>query len=236
MKNTININAIPKFIAKIQIVFITCLIALHLYHIYYFYFEGVYYSQFDLNWERNLPTLYASLILLFCALCLFYIAYKKIKEKNAYKHAWLLLGVIFAFLSYDEYFQFHDPLSKVIRNHVAVPDTLFFAWVIPYSFFTLVFILIYLKFWINLPKPYRLLFFLSGSIFVIGAIGLEMVGAPYAVQWGRSNTFYAYFTTVEETLEMVGIALFLYTLVRYMCEFYFNRTLIQEGEDKTELL
>ena len=210
----------PKLVAFIQVICISLLVLLHIGQLYFYVFQGVHYKLLDLNKEENLPTIYASAILLLCAVCLLFIGFKKFKDGDSYKYAWIVLGVIFIFLSYDEYFRFHDPLSEQIRQQVELPTSLYFAWVIPYSVLTLVFVLAYLKFWLDLPKPYRLLFFLSGSIFVIGAIGYEMIGAPYMAQWGRGNTFYLYFTTIEETLEMVGTALFLYSLVRYMTEFY----------------
>lgn len=210
----------PKLVAVIQLVCISILIFLHIVQLYFYVFQGVHYKLLDLNWEENLPTIYATVILLFCGTCLLFIGYNKFKDEDNYKYAWIVLGVIFIFLSYDEYFRFHDPLSQQIRQQIEVPASLFFAWVIPYSLLTLVFVLIYMKFWIDLPKPYRLLFFLSGSVFVIGAVGFEMIGAPYTVQWGRRNVFYLCFTTIEEALELLGIALFLYTLVRYISEFY----------------
>lgn len=210
----------PKRVALVQVICISLLVLLHIVQLYFYVFQGVHFKQLDLNNEENIPTVYASVILLLCAASLLFIGFKKFKDGDNYKYAWIVLGIIFIFLSYDEYFCFHDPLSEQIRQQIEVPASLYFAWVIPYSVFTLIFVLIYLKFWIDLPKPYKLLFFLSGSIFVIGALGYEMIGAPFTVQWGRGNTFYLYYTTVEETLEMVGIALFLYTLVRYIAEFY----------------
>lgn len=210
----------PKRVALVQVICISLLVLLHIVQVYFYVFQGVHFKQLDLNNEENIPTVYASVILLLCAASLLFIGFKKFKDGDNYKYAWIVLGIIFIFLSYDEYFCFHDPLSEQIRQQIEVPASLYFAWVIPYSVFTLIFVLIYLKFWIDLPKPYKLLFFLSGSIFVIGALGYEMIGAPFTVQWGRGNTFYLYYTTVEETLEMVGIALFLYTLVRYIAEFY----------------
>lgn len=210
----------PKLVAVIQLICISLLVLLHIGQVYFYIFQGVHYTQLDLNKEENLPTVYASVIILLCAVCLLFIGFKKFKDGDNYKYAWLVLGIIFIFLSCDEYFSIHDPLSEQIRQQVEVSESLYFAWVIPYSILTLIFVLSYLKFWINLPKPYRTLFFISGFIFVTGAIGYEIVGAPYTVQWGRGNTFYLYFTTVEETFEMVGIALFFYALVRYITEFY----------------
>ena len=127
----------------------------------------------------------------------------------------------------------HDPLSPLIRKQLTLPFMLYFAWVIPYSILTFLFALFYLKFWISLPKPYRTFFFLSGAIFVAGAIGCEMIGAPYKFKWGRDNEFYAFFTTLEEVLEMAGIAFFLYALVRYIHEYYFKRTEILQSEEFT---
>ena len=193
---------------------------LHLIHLYLFYEHGLYLKQIDLNMEENLPTLYASLALLSCSFYLFIIAHENWKTQTRFRYSWLFLGVIFVFLAYDEYYQVHDPLSKIIRNKIDVAHAFFFAWVIPYSVLSLLFVIAYLRFWLNLASKYKALFFISGFIYILGTLGFEMLGAPYGVMYGRANKMYAFLTTIEELFEMIGIVLFHYTLLGYIVEYH----------------
>jgi hypothetical protein len=63
-------------------------------------------------------------------------------------------------------------------------------------------------FWWQLPSRTRAQFAIAGGCFVAGAIGLELVGAQFWADGHAQSTRYRLTTAVEETLEMVGIALF----------------------------
>ena len=67
-----------------------------------------------------------------------------------------------------------------------------------------------------------MLFISSGIIFVFGAIGVECLGAYNDWQNTTSGRADIIFTTTEEFLEMTGIALFIYTLMRYLNEHVLN--------------
>ena len=61
----------------------------------------------------------------------------------------------------------------------------------------------------------------AGLIYVLGAVVVEMLGGDYLYLTNdlptRVNDFrYAFITTVEESLEMLGIVLFIYTLLSYL--------------------
>jgi hypothetical protein len=60
------------------------------------------------------------------------------------------------------------------------------------------------------------LFILAGTIYVGGALGMEMVNARYADLYGFKNLTYQLMTAVEEFLEMSGIAIFIYALMSYV--------------------
>ena len=61
-----------------------------------------------------------------------------------------------------------------------------------------------------------IMFLISGSIFVLGAIGFELLGGRQADLYGTNNVLYSIITTSEELLEMLGIAIFIYTLLTYI--------------------
>ena len=53
-------------------------------------------------------------------------------------------------------------------------------------------------------------------MFLIGALGVEMLGAREADLHGHSTITYCVLFTVEEMLEMLGIILFIYALLRHL--------------------
>ena len=89
---------------------------------------------------------------------------------------------------------------------------------IPYGIALGVFLLFYIKFLLSLPKRIMILFIVSGAIFVAGAIGFEMLASRYFSLYGdiSGGTMYAVFYTFEEFFEMLGIVIFIYTLLSYI--------------------
>jgi len=192
------------------------LFVLHLYHLYVLYDTGVHLIILDFNKEHNIPTAFASLLMVFAGLLLFYIGFSPSTTQYA-KH-WILLGLVFIFLAIDEYFTIHDGLSEHFREMVSEYDFLYFAWVVPYSVLLVVFAIVFYKFFFALPPRFRKLFAVSGGLFILGAMGFEMIGAPRKLNYGRIDTLYAMYTTIEECLEFIGMLLFCYSLLAYIDE------------------
>jgi len=192
------------------------LFVLHLYHFYVLYNTGVHLPFLDFNKEYNIPTAFASLLMVFAGLLLFYIGFNPSTTQYA-KH-WIALGLVFIFLARDEYFETHDGLSEHFRGMVSEYDFLYFAWVVPYSFLLIVFAIVFYKFFFALPRRFRKLFAASGGLFILGAMGFEMAGAPRTLNYGRFDALYAMYTTIEESLEFIGMLLFNYSLLAYIDE------------------
>ena len=81
-----------------------------------------------------------------------------------------------------------------------------------------VFVFAYLRFLFGLPARTRRLFLVAGSLYVGGAIGIELVGGRHAYLYGTQNMGYEMIVTFEEFLEMMGIVVFIYALMSYMAE------------------
>jgi hypothetical protein len=188
---------------------------------YYFDHDHVYglVGLFNFDTEKNIPTLYSSVALLFSSILLALIAFNSKKLNLPYIY-WLMLSFIFLFLSIDEISSIHERLIIPVRETFKTSGFLYFAWVIPYGLALVVFIFAYSKFLFELPKRTMILFIISGAIFVSGAIGFEMVGGSQADLYGRNNIIYSIIVTCEELLEMLGIAIFIYTLLTYMVNQY----------------
>ena len=93
---------------------------------------------------------------------------------------------------------------------------LYYAWVIPYGIALLLALIPLTKLLLKLPVEISRLFFISGVIFVAGAIGLEMIEGKIQFSDSRYNINYLILYSIEETLEMLGVSLFIYALLRYI--------------------
>jgi hypothetical protein len=197
------------------------LFALHLYHLYVYYADGVHIKFLDFNYEHNLPTFFAALNLIISGYLLIHIA--RSKAPADYRRAWMVLGFIFFFLALDEWGMIHDGRLKDYREVFTNYDHLWFLWVIPYSILVIVFGVAYLKFFLHLPDKYKWLFALSGGLFVFGALVMEVIGAPRAKHGDREDILYVLYTTIEESLEFIAIILFNFTLIAYIEDYVTNR-------------
>jgi hypothetical protein len=184
---------------------------------YGFNYQERWISLFNLDREINYPSWYSSFTLLFCAILLGIIASAKKKQGDRYFAHWKALGFIFVFFSLDEILSLHEILIiNDLRKALDLGGIFYFIWVIPGAIFVVVTGLAYLKFLLHLPRKTRDFFLLAGSIYVGGALGMEMVCGYYADGVGQRNLIYGLMASVEEILEMVGVIVFIYALLSYI--------------------
>ncbi|MCF6159068.1 MAG: hypothetical protein E3K32_10980 [wastewater metagenome] len=173
---------------------------------------------FDLDRERNIPTFFTTAALLTCSTLLAAITFAKRKTGEGYL-LWLSMAAIFLFLSIDEFAVLHERLVIPLQSAIQTSGIFYFAWVIPYGIALLVFALIYLKFFLNLPRKTQILFATAGLIYITGAFGMELIGGRfYELHGEEAEKTIRYFiiTTVEECMEMAGITVFIYALTSYI--------------------
>ena len=181
---------------------------------------GIYGFGADKHWldvlnmdrELNLPTLFSTLILLAAAVLLRRLSGVPGNEASA---DWTLLSRIFGFLAVDEALQIHEILILPGLRHQVHP-ALASTWVIPYSLIALGLLWRLRHFLTSLANATSSRFLRAGAVYVMGAVGMEMVGS-FAVRSGliRLHSFwYGAITGVEESLELLGLILFLHALMR----------------------
>lgn len=90
----------------------------------------------------------------------------------------------------------------------------YFAWIIPAMAGVALLGLVFLGFLSRLPSSTRWSFMIAGSLYLGGAIGIEMLGGRQAELHSFENLTYQLFVHLEESLEMVGIILFIHALLR----------------------
>lgn len=169
---------------------------------------------FDFDTERNMPTLFSSILLLICASLLGLIGLYE-KQRSAKYMPWLVLSLVFTFISLDEILTFHEQLAIPVRTLFNTSGVFYFAWIIPYGIVAGLGLIMFYKFFMSLPRKTLRLFLSALVIFFLGAVGMEMLGGRVAETTGMSNlNFYALYT-IEESLEMIGTIIFLYALLTY---------------------
>lgn len=178
------------------------------------------YQLFNFDEESSVPVWFSAIALVACAALLAAIARHAFKRQDKGARYWALLGFIFLFLSFDEAAAIHEQLIPLGRRLVPTGGAFYFAWIIPYGIALAVLLVVLVPFLKSLPRQTMWLFLFAGALYVGGAIGLEMVGGAVISAAGIGGSLPAYHlvATAEETLEMLGIATFIYALIRYMAE------------------
>jgi hypothetical protein len=170
-------------------------------------------TMFSLGSDRNFPTFYSALAIFLCAVLL---AVAGHASRQRYTWHWYGLALVFLFLASDEILEIHERTIEPMRGLINATGLLYYAWVVPYGLAALLLAIIYLRFLLHLPARTRSLFISAGLLFVAGALGFEMLGGWYSELHGNRNVVYVLYQTVEELLEMTGIAVFLYALADYL--------------------
>lgn len=167
----------------------------------------------DLDYEGNIPTLFAALLFFINSLLLFFTARSNNQQNRTGSNYWLGLAAIFLFLGIDEGSRLHEEIGDLIEPWVAAEGALFFPWVIPYVAIFCVLTALYFRFYLSLSRSTQIRLFISAMLFVGGAVGVEMLSAQQADLHGTDSLSYSILYTIEECLEMAGLLLLADTLL-----------------------
>jgi hypothetical protein len=168
-------------------------------------------EKFNMDNEISIPTWFAQTLLFIIAL-LFALTYIDEKRKE-----WLFLSLIFVFLSIDEGAELHELMIRPFQEMLGIDSGLFFfAWIIPMTIIIFILGTIFVRFFLSLPRKVKMLLFLSAFIFLLGAIGIEMISGAY---WQANNFVYnmnyRILNAIEEGLENFGSIIAIYALIVY---------------------
>lgn len=174
------------------------------------------FTMINLDEEANIPTYVSSFLLIATGCLLGIIAFGEKKRESKFFRHWFLLSFIFFYMSLDEAAGIHEHLNGPINELLDVGGIFYYGAVIPGIVVASLLLVIYFRFWMKLPPRSRSLFLGAAVLYVGGAIGLEMVGGSHASRHGIDNLHYGLLATLEETLELSGITLFIYALLDYI--------------------
>jgi hypothetical protein len=172
---------------------------------------------FYLDGERNLPTAFNTFLLLLAATLLTLITYFERRRSHPVMY-WAVLALGFALMAVDEAWSFHERLTVPMRQALGNHDLgiYYAAWVVPAFGLLLLLGLFFLRFLIRLPRSTRLSFIVSGMVYIGGVVGLELIEGRYVETHGDRNITAGTISTIQETVEMVGVILFIRALLIYL--------------------
>jgi hypothetical protein len=187
---------------------------------------------FDVGEERSIPTWFESVQFLLCSILLAVIAVAKRQHNDQYSLHWSVLSIILLLLSLDEVASIHEAIGQelelLLHNTTGFNPSgaISFFWVVPGAAFVFIVLLAYLRFLAHLPQTTRRLFLFAGALFVLGALGIEMLSAQVVSFSGGEDNWESASaipkilvglqTSIEEMFEMLGLAAFVYALLAYI--------------------
>jgi len=163
----------------------------------------------SLSHEQNLPTYYSAVLLVFAAVlsALLAVSPPRANENRRDRLAWWGLCAGFVYISIDEVLELHEHWGSGLH----LRGVLHFSWVVPAGCILVVLAALYGRFLLRMPRRTRNRLVLAGAVYVTGAVLLELPLGYWTEREGQKNLEYALIDWVEETLEMAGITLFLFT-------------------------
>ncbi|PXW86796.1 hypothetical protein C8R34_11369 [Nitrosomonas sp. Nm84] len=183
---------------------------------------------FNLDEEQNIPTYFSVLLMHFSALLLALITVFNRKQMMPHVSKWAILSLGFLLMAFDESSQFHEkliwPFRALLKELLADGASLgvfYFTWVVPGIILVAALGLFFMRFLLYLPMAVRIRFLIAATLYIGGAIGFELIGGRYSELYGEENWSYIMITTIEESLELSGLILFIWALLKY-CEDHFS--------------
>ena len=164
------------------------------------------HALFDLDEEQNVPSWFSGAQLLLAAALAFALGAARRQGAPADGRAWNGMAAVLLFASFDEIAGIHETLNSLIVM----------SWAIPFGILGLVVALAFVPFVGRLPAPTRNGIILSGALYFMGAIVVELITSQYFDQDTKRQFRYALFTWVEESLELFGVWVLVRTLIAYM--------------------
>lgn len=192
------------------------------YQLGYDYMRGLV-PLFDLDRERNLPTLFSVGLLALAGTLLAVIAVLKRRQADRDARLWALLSFGLFLMSVDESWSFHEQLAPPMRallGGAGPGNILYYAWIVPGLALIAVVALAYLRFLVRLAPAARKAFLLAACVYFGGALGVEALGGAHAAKHGPLNLTHAMLAAVEEGFEMFGAIMLIHALLTYIVGLY----------------
>lgn len=128
---------------------------------------------------------------------------------------WVTLAWVMAYISIDQQVTIHQSTIVFLKKLHAFDGFLYFPWVIWAVPLCVSIGIWFVPFLLKIPRRFAVAFVLSGAIFVGASVGLELLGGKFVTLYGRESWQYTLEFILEESLESVGLALFVVAALEY---------------------
>lgn len=178
------------------------------------------HALFDLDEEQNVPSWFSGAQLLLAAGLAFALAaaHRRISPGDA--RAWNAFAAVLVLASLDEIAGIHETINSLIVM----------SWAIPFGILALVVAAAFVPFVRRLPRTTQNGIVLSGTVYLAGAIVVELITNHYFDQDTKRQFRYALFSLVEEALELFGVWILIRTLLEYMTGSRLSFAVVSESE------
>lgn len=165
--------------------------------------------------ETSLGTWLNTLLLVLASAfaCVCWLVSRQLGRRGAL--GWLGVSVVVLLASIDEIVQLHESLNYIGER--LVPDSgLEWPWVILGGIVVLGLAVVFAPFILRLAPAVRWWLVAGAACYVCGAIGMELVSAPFYPGEHQFTPVYAVLNAAEEALEMTGVVLVVMACIRQL--------------------
>jgi uncharacterized membrane protein len=130
----------------------------------------------------------------------------------------------FLLMAIDEAWSLHERTMRPMRRLLGGEElgVLYYAWVVPGFALVLALAAVFARFLWGLPRQTQRRFAIAAALYLGGALGVELLAGRFNElhglqalkgQIGMVHLQYSFLATVEESLEMAGLVVFIGTLL-----------------------
>lgn len=177
---------------------------------------------FDLDSERNLPTVYSGLKLIAVG-ALSFIVYFIISDKKSW--LWYILGLMFVYAGLDEMLELHERAADYVAQQELINlgwyDNQVFYWPLifaPLIIGFLIFLVYFIKYFFPRAAVSRNLF-IGGLVCFVAVIFFEVTGGFLT----HLPDVYFAMITLEESFEFFAVTMFLSGILYYINSPFFRK-------------
>lgn len=167
--------------------------------------------RLSLSFESNVPTWFASSLLLVSAIVAGSIAGL---PTSVQRRSWWVVAAAFGWASLDEAAELHESLGGLFETSGA----LYFDWVISAAMVLLALAIALWPWLRDLPRATRRRMIFAGVVYFGGALVMELPLGWWTERAGQDSLGYAMIDWVEETMELCGAVLMLRALLLHRAE------------------
>jgi hypothetical protein len=110
----------------------------------------------------------------------------------------------------------HEAFTRPLQKLLHTSGVFYYAWVVVALPVVGALGVASLRFFVSLPSRIRVEFALAAAVFLCGALGLEMAEGIIATHNGEGTLLMVLTRWLEEVLEMLGVLIFIRSLLRLM--------------------